>query len=85
MLLRDASRTPTFIGLDAKWFALVAPTLFFLNTWTIIYDLLVIVLFVVLKAKGLEIGFAYRRLRAKLRGSRVESRPWWLLKRWRNR
>lgn len=85
MLLRDASRTPTFIMLDAKWFAMVFPSLFFLNLWTLAYDLVVIVLFVALKVKGLEISFAYRRLRSAMRGKRVESRPWWFLKKWRNR
>lgn len=85
MLLRDASRTPTFIGLDAKWFALVFPSVFFLNIWSAIYDLLVISLFITLKVKGLEIEFAYRRLRSAVRGCRVDSRPWWFLKKWRNR
>lgn len=85
MLLRDASRTPRFLSLDAKWFGLVFPSLFFLNLWTLTYDLLVIVLFIVLRIKGLEISFAYRWLRSAMRGKRVDSRPWWFLKKWRNR
>lgn len=85
MLLRDASRTPLLMGLDAKWVLMVIPTLFFINIWTILYDLVVIIFFIVLKSKGIEIGFAYRRLRSKIRGPKVDSRPWWFLKKWRNR
>lgn len=85
MLLRDASRTPAFLGLDAKWFAIVFPTAFALNSLTFIFDVLVIILFITLKAKGLNISFAYRRLRSAIRGNRVDSRPWWFLKKWRNR
>lgn len=85
MQLRDASRTPTFLALDAKWIAFVAPSVFFLNAWTIAYDVMVILLFVVLRIKGMEISYAYRRLRSALRGGTVESRPWWFLKKWRNR
>jgi len=85
MLLRDASRTPTLVGLDARFFVIVFPTLFVINTWTMIFDVLVLVLFVTLRLKGLEISFAYRKARSSIRGSMVNSRPWWFLKKWRNR
>jgi hypothetical protein len=85
MLLRDASRTPTLVGLDARFFVIIFPTLFVINIWTMIFDVLVLALFITLKIKGLEISFAYRKVRSSIRGLRVNSRPWWFLKKWRNR
>lgn len=85
MLLRDASRTPKVLGIDAKAFALTFPTLFLINWWTLTFDVLIFVLFIYLRIKKIEISFAYRRFRAWARGSIVESRPWWFLKKWRNR
>lgn len=85
MLLRDATRTPRFLGLDAKAFAFIFPTLFMINAWTMTFDFFILVIFIILRIKGVEVGFAYKRLRSKIRGVRVESRPWWFLKKWRNR
>jgi hypothetical protein len=85
MLLRDASRTPTVLGLDAKFVALIFPVVFHIRLWTILYAVLVVVFFVVLKVKKMEIRYAYRKVIKTLRGRTVYSRPWWFLKKWRNR
>lgn len=85
MLLRNATRTPMFMGIDAKAFMFIFPTLFFINTWTILFDIFIVILFFSLKIKKLEVSFAYRRIRSATRGLKVSSRPWWFLKKWRNR
>ena len=83
MLIRDASRTPTLLGLDAKAFAFSAPAFLFINSWTMLYATFVVLLFVVLKMKKLPIAYAYRRGISLLRAGTVSSRPWWVLKKWR--
>lgn len=85
MLIRDATRTPQFLGLDARAFAFSSPAFLFINLWTMLFVVLFVGFFVVLKIKGIEFAFAYRRSRALLRGAKVESRPWWFLKKWRVR
>ena len=83
MLLRDASKTPTLLGLDAKAFAFSAPAFLFINAWTMTYVILIFTVFIVLKIKKLPIGYAYRRGISVLRSGSVSSRPWWVLKKWR--
>lgn len=83
MQLRDASRTPTVFGIDAKAFAIIFPSLFFIKLTVIFLDLVVLGFFFYLKVKGLEVGFFYRKLRSRLRSGTVVSRPWWLTKKWR--
>ena len=85
MQIKDASRTPMFLGLDAKAFAFIFPTIFYIRTWTVVFDLMVVGLFLFMRVKKIDVGFAYRRLRARLRGRVISSRPWWFTKKWRNR
>jgi hypothetical protein len=85
MLIRDGSRVPTFLGMDAKAFAFIFPTVFVINGWTISYDIFILVLFIYIKMKKMTIGMAYRKAKSRIRSGRVESRPWWFLRKWRNR
>lgn len=85
MQLKDASRTPAVLGIDAKVFAIMFPTIFFINLYTVLFDISIFTLFVVLKVKGLGISYAYRKLRNKIRGGNISSRPWWFAKKWRNK
>ena len=83
MQLRDASKTPTVFGIDAKAFAIIFPSILFIKVTVILFDLLVLAFFFYLKVKKLEIGFFYRKFRSRLRGGVVATRPWWLTKKWR--
>ena len=86
MLKRDASKTPMFLGIDARAVLFIIPSLFHFRLMTTgILDLLVIVFFIVLRVKKLNVNYAYRKFRTKLRGATVSARPWWFLKKWRNR
>jgi len=85
MPLKDASKTPTLLGLDAKAFAFTFPAFLHINAWTMSYVFLTFALFIALKIKRLSIGYAYRRLVSLLRSKAVSSRPWWVLKKWRVR
>jgi len=85
MPLKDASKTPTLLGLDAKAFAFTFPAFLFINTWTMSYVIFTFALFIILKIKRLPIGYAYRRLISSARSKTVSSRPWWVLKKWRIR
>ena len=85
MQLKDGSRMPTLLGIDAKAFALLLPSLFHISLMMILFDILVIVFFTVLKVKRLEIGFAYRLFLGRFRGGIVNVRPWWVVKKWRSK
>lgn len=85
MQLKDASRTPTLLGLDARAFALLFPSLFHISLTTILFDVFVIVFFIALRVKRLEMGFAYRLFLGRFRGGFVSARPWWFAKKWRNK
>lgn len=85
MQLRDATRSPKLMGIDAKAFALFFPTLFHISAMTLTFDVFVFFLFTFLRIKKLEIGFAYRLVIGYLRGGSVSSRPWWFSKKWRQK
>lgn len=80
---KDASRTPALLGLDAKAFVLIFPSIFYVTVWTVVWDVLVIAFFVYLRSKRLEAGVAYRQVRGAARGRVITSRPWWFSKKWR--
>lgn len=83
---RDASRDPAFFGvIDVR---AAFPVLLFVvhMSWTTFFIAIGgLVFFGVLGMAGYSLPVLYRKVRGFLRGGRVYSTPWWLLKKWRSR
>lgn len=83
IILRDASRSPSFFGglIDAK---AAFPFLFFIlhmSWFTLGICVLSVVFFAVLSKMGYTLPVLFRKMRALLRGSVVSAVPQWLVAR----
>lgn len=77
---RGCSLVLRVLGIDARAYFPLLPVLFLPNVpkkWTVSVALISIAAFYVMEKKGLTLPVLVRKIRHRLRGTKIHARAWW--------
>lgn len=82
---RDASKTPTVLGIPCTAFLPLFGWGFHMAWWTFFTAIGFVAAFGILAHLGVDFTVLYRKCMGALRGKRVYARPWWYRNRFQDR